>query len=70
MTRYKENLSEAVEKDSHLHVVLGDDANYTVKGFGATSLQLESNDTLHLGVVLYVPGMKNNFVQYPFFCFL
>ena len=42
MTGYKENLSEVVKKDSHLRVVLGDDANYTVKGSGATSLQLES----------------------------
>ena len=52
MTRYKENISEVVEKDSHLHVVLGDDANYTVKVFGATSLRLESNGTLHLSDVL------------------
>ena len=62
MTRYKESISEVVEKDSHLRVVLGDDANYTVKGFGATSLQLETNDTLHLSDVLYVPGMKRNLV--------
>ena len=63
MTGYKENLSEVVEKDSHLRVVLGDDANYTVKGSGATSLQLESNDTLHLSDVLYEPGMKRNRVS-------
>ena len=63
MTRYKENLSEVVEKDFHLRVVLGDDANYTVKGSRATSLQLESNDTLHLSDVLYVPGMKRNIVS-------
>ena len=48
MTGYKENLSEVVEKESHLCVVLGDDANYTVKGFESTSLQLESNDLLHM----------------------
>ena len=47
MTGYKQNLSEVIEKDSHLRVVLGDDANYTMKGSGATSLQLESNDSLH-----------------------
>ena len=63
MTRYKENLSEVVEKDSHLRVVLGDDANYTVKGSGDASLQLETNDTLHLSDVLYVPGMKRNLVS-------
>ena len=58
MTRYKENISELVEKDSHLCVVLGDDANYIVRGFGATSLQLESKDMLHLSDVLYVPGKE------------
>ena len=61
---YKEKLSEVVEKDSHLRVVLGDDANYTVKESETTSsLQLESNDTLHLSDVLYVPGMKRNLVS-------
>ena len=63
MTGYKENLSEVVEKESHLRFVLRDNANYTVKGFGSTSLQLESNDLLHLNDVLYVPGMKRNLVS-------
>ena len=63
MAGYKENLSEVVEKESHLRVVLGDDSNYTVKGFGSTSLQLESNDLLHLNDVLYVPGMKRSIVS-------
>ena len=63
MTGYKENLSEVVEKESHLHVVLGDDAKYTMKEFGSTSFQLESNDLLHLNDVLYVPGMKRNLVS-------
>ena len=63
MTWYKENLLVVVEKDSHLRVVIGDDANYTVKGSGATSLQLETNDTLHLSDVLYVPSMKRNLVS-------
>ena len=34
-----------------------------MKGFGSTSLQLESNDLLHLNDVLYVPGMKRNLVS-------
>ena len=63
MTGYKENLSEVVEKESHLRVVLGDDSNYTMKGFGYTSLQLESNDLLHLNDVLYVPGMNRKLVS-------
>ena len=60
MTGYKENLSEIVEKESHLCVVFEDDANYIVKGSGATSLQLESKYMLH---VLYVLGMKRNLVS-------
>jgi hypothetical protein len=32
MTGYREHLTNLVEKDSQLHVVLGDDASYTVKG--------------------------------------
>ena len=63
MTGYKENLSEIVEKESHLCLVLGDYANYTMRGSGATSLQLESKDMLHLSDVLYVPGMKINCVS-------
>ena len=34
ITGYKEHLTELVEKDSRLHVVLGDDARYVVKGIG------------------------------------
>ena len=63
MIGYKENIFEITEKESHLRVVLGDDANYTVKGSRATSLQLESKDMLHLSNVLYVPGMKINLVS-------
>jgi hypothetical protein len=32
MTRYREHLTYLVEKESRLHVVLGDNARYTVKG--------------------------------------
>ena len=60
MTGYKDNLTNMVEKESHLRVVLGDDARYTVKGSRATSLQVDSSDTLHLSNALYVPRMKMN----------
>jgi hypothetical protein len=55
MTGYREHLTDLVEKDSRLHVVLGDDARYTVKGAGATSFQLDSSTPLHLSDVLFVP---------------
>ena len=34
-----------------------------MKGFGSASLQLESNDLLHLNDVLYVPSIKRNLVS-------
>ena len=34
-----------------------------LRGFGATSLQLESKDMLHLSDVFYVPGIKRNIVS-------
>jgi hypothetical protein len=63
MTGYREHLTDLVEKDSRLHVVLGDDARYTVKGSGATSFQLDSGTPLHLSDVLFVPGMRRNLVS-------
>ena len=63
MTGYREHLTDLVEKDSRLHVVLGDDARYTVKGFGATSFQLDSGTLLHLSDVLFIPGMRRSLVS-------
>jgi hypothetical protein len=65
MTRYREHLTNLVEKESRLHFVLGDDARYTVKGVGSTSLQLDSVTPLHLSYVLFVPGMRRNLVSIP-----
>jgi hypothetical protein len=63
MTGYREHLTDLVEKDSQLHVVLGDDARYTMKGSGAISFQLDSSTPLHLSDVLFVPGMRRNLVS-------
>jgi len=62
MIGYREHLTDLVEKESRLHVVLGDNARYTVKGVGASSFQLDSDIPLQLSEVLYVPGMKRNLV--------
>jgi hypothetical protein len=62
MTGYREHLIDLVEKESCLHVVLGDNARYTVKGVGSSSFQLESNIPIQLSEVLYVLGMKRNLV--------
>jgi hypothetical protein len=62
MTGYKEHLTDLVEKESRLHVVLGDNARYIVKGVGTSTFQLDSDIPLQLSEVLYVPGMKRNLV--------
>jgi hypothetical protein len=63
MIGYREHLTDLVEKESHIHVVLGDNAKYTVKGVGSSTFQLDSDIPLQLSEVLYVPGMKRNLVS-------
>jgi hypothetical protein len=63
MTGYREHLTDLVEKESRLHVVLGDNARYTVKGVRSSFFQLDSGIPLQLSEVLYVLGMKRNLVS-------
>jgi hypothetical protein len=63
MIGYREHLTDLVEKESRLHVVLGDNVKYTVKGVGTSTFQLDSDIPLQLSEVLYVPGMKRNLVS-------
>jgi hypothetical protein len=58
-----EHLTDLVEKESSLHVVLGDNARYNVKGVGTSTFQLDSDIPLQLSEVLYVLGMKRNLVS-------
>jgi hypothetical protein len=62
MNGYREHLTDLVEKESHLHVVLGDNARYNVKGVESSSFQLDFDISLQLSEVLYVLGMKRNLV--------
>jgi hypothetical protein len=62
MTGYRDHLIDLVEKESSLHVLLGENARYNVKGVRTHTFQLDSNITLQLSEVLYVPGMKRNLV--------
>jgi hypothetical protein len=41
MTCFKDHLTNFVEKETNLHVVLGDDARYNVKGVGTSTFQLD-----------------------------
>jgi hypothetical protein len=63
MTGLGNHLTHFVEKETHLHVVLGDDARYNVRGVGTSTFQLDSDMQLKLEEVLYVPGMKRNLVS-------
>jgi hypothetical protein len=43
MTGYRDHLTDLVEKDTSLHVVLGDNARYNVKGVGTSTFQIDSD---------------------------
>jgi hypothetical protein len=63
MTGIRNHLTHFIEKETHLHVVLGDDVRYNVRGVGTSTFQLDSDMQLKLEEVLYVPGMKRNLVS-------
>jgi hypothetical protein len=62
MTGSRNHLIYFIEKETHLHVVLGDDVRYNVRGVGTSTFQLDSDMQLKLEKVLYVLGMKRNLV--------
>jgi hypothetical protein len=43
MTSFRNHLTLFIEKETHLHVVLGDDATYHVRGVGTSIFQLDSD---------------------------
>jgi hypothetical protein len=63
MIRYRDHLTDLVEKKTNLHVVLGDNVRYNVKGVGTSTFQLDCDIPLQLSEVLYVPRMKRNLVS-------
>jgi hypothetical protein len=63
MTKAHEIFSILMERDSYLHVQLGDDSKYVVKGEGTITFHLESGGSLDAQDVLYVPGLKKNFLS-------
>jgi hypothetical protein len=60
MTKARELLNNLTKRDSWVHVELGDDAKYVVKGEGTILFQLESEGSFDAQDVLYVPGLKKN----------
>ena len=63
ITGFKEALSDMVEKDTNLEIILGDNATYPVKGTGTVTLHLSQGQVLRLQDILYVPDLKKNFVS-------
>jgi len=61
-TGYKEALSNLIEKETNLEIVLRDNATYRVKGIGNVTLQLDQSNSIHLQV-LYVSDIKRNLVS-------
>jgi len=62
-TRYKEALSNLVEKKTNLEIILGDNATYPVKGIGTVTPHLNQGQTLYLQEVLFVLDLKKNLVS-------
>eukprot|EP00253_Pinus_taeda_P016392 PITA_16392 len=62
-TRYKEALSNLIENDTNLEIILGDKATYPVKGVGNITIQLNQGNIVHIQEVLYVPDLKKNCVS-------
>jgi len=48
MTGYKSSITRLIEKDSSLHVELGDNSKHAVKGVGEASYKLESGEPIKM----------------------
>ena len=63
MTGNKECFSSLKEKDMQMHIEMGDDGRYISIGLGTVNFQREQGAPLTLRDVMYVPGLKKNFVS-------
>lgn len=59
----KEILSNLVERETKLKVILGDNSTHPVKGFGSVKFYLNSRESVSLHDVMYVLGLMNNLVS-------
>jgi hypothetical protein len=60
MTSKRSTLSCISEKKFSPKVTLGDDYQYPIKGMGESNHKLDSENTIKMKGVLYVPGLKKN----------
>ena len=63
MERYKEAFVNMSEHESPHKMKLVDDYQYPIKGSGEASYKIEFGKSLKMKDVLYVPGLKKNFLS-------
>jgi hypothetical protein len=63
MTEAWELFISMIESDSDVHVELGDDVMYALKGEGTIMFHLESRGLLDSQDVLYILGLKKNLLS-------
>ena len=63
MTGYKESFVNMSKHESPHKVKLGDDYQYPIKGSGEASYKLDSEKSLRMQDVLYVPRLKKNLLS-------
>jgi hypothetical protein len=63
MTGKKNNLSCILEKKFSHKVTLGDDYQYPIKGIGESNYKLDSENSITMKDILYVPGLKKNLLS-------
>ena len=63
MTGYKDSFINMSEHGSPHKVKLGDNYQYPIKGSGESSYKLDSEKSLKMKYVLYVPRLKKNLLS-------
>jgi len=60
---HKEVLSNLVERESNLKIILGDNFTHPVKGFAFVKFHLDSREYVFLHDVMYMSSLKKNLVS-------
>jgi hypothetical protein len=63
MTGKRNTFSCISEKNFSQKVTLGDDYQYPIKGVGESNYKLDSENSIKMKDVLYVPGLKKNLLS-------
>jgi hypothetical protein len=59
----KNTLSCISEKNFYQKVTLGDDYQYSIKGIGESNYKLDSENSITMKDILYVPGLRKNLLS-------